>query len=161
MSSNGLLLSELRHGDGVMRHTAGGNNRFQRLFARQPADRFPPVSCGQGGGEVSYDGRGFAACFCCCCISMAHCYCYVLEPDRHISSRHDLEAADDVEAMLKASQVVPPSEGVPTIEVGLAPGLSVFLSFDRSPAADCRASDSGASSASASQDRTASTVLAA
>jgi hypothetical protein len=48
---------------------------------------------------------------------MAHYHCYILGPDRHISSRHDIEAADDDEAMLRASQVVAPSEEVPTIEV--------------------------------------------
>jgi hypothetical protein len=48
---------------------------------------------------------------------MAHYHCYVLGPDRHINSRHDIEAADDAEAMLKASQVIALSEDVPTIEV--------------------------------------------
>ena len=48
---------------------------------------------------------------------MAHYHCYVLGPDRHVNSRHDIEAADDAEAMLKASQVVEPTEQVPTIEV--------------------------------------------
>jgi hypothetical protein len=48
---------------------------------------------------------------------MAHYHCYILRPDRSVSSRHDIEATDDAEAMLKASQVVAPSEDVPTIEV--------------------------------------------
>ena len=48
---------------------------------------------------------------------MVHYNCYVLGPDKRITSRHELEAADDGEAMLKASQVVEPSEVVPTIEV--------------------------------------------
>jgi hypothetical protein len=47
---------------------------------------------------------------------MAHYHCYVLGPDRHISSRHDVEATDDAEAMLKAAQVAPP-EDLSTIEV--------------------------------------------
>jgi hypothetical protein len=46
---------------------------------------------------------------------MTHYYCYILGPDRHISSRYDIEAADDAEAMLKASQVAPSEE--PLIEV--------------------------------------------
>jgi hypothetical protein len=44
-------------------------------------------------------------------------HCYILGPDRSISSRHDIEAADDAEAMLKASQVGALSEWVPTIEI--------------------------------------------
>lgn len=43
--------------------------------------------------------------------------CYILRPDRSISSRHDIEAADDAEAMLKAAQVGTLSEEVPTVEV--------------------------------------------
>lgn len=34
---------------------------------------------------------------------MAHYHCYILRPDQSIDSRHDIEAADDAEAMLKAS----------------------------------------------------------
>ena len=45
--------------------------------------------------------------------SMADYHCYILRPDRSISSRHDIEAA---EAMLKASQIAALSEEVPTIE---------------------------------------------
>jgi hypothetical protein len=48
---------------------------------------------------------------------MAHYHCYVLGSGGHISSRHDVEATGDAEAMLKAAQVVAPSEDVPTIEV--------------------------------------------
>jgi hypothetical protein len=48
---------------------------------------------------------------------MAHYHCYILGPDQSISSRHDIEAADDAEAMLKASQVAVLSDDVPTIEV--------------------------------------------
>lgn len=46
---------------------------------------------------------------------MAHYHCYVLGPDGHISSRHDVEAIDDAEAMLKAAQVAPSEE--PMVEV--------------------------------------------
>ena len=48
---------------------------------------------------------------------MAEYHCYILQLDRSISSRHDVEAADDTEAMLKAAQVGALSEEVPTIEV--------------------------------------------
>ena len=48
---------------------------------------------------------------------MTDYHCHILRPDRSVSSRHDIEAADDAEAMLKASQVVESSEEVPTIEV--------------------------------------------
>ena len=48
---------------------------------------------------------------------MAHYPCYVLGPDRHINSRHDIEAADDAEAMAKAAHVAPPSDVAPSIEV--------------------------------------------
>jgi hypothetical protein len=48
---------------------------------------------------------------------MAEYHCYILRPDRSISSRHEIEAADDGEAMVKASQVAALSEEAPTIEV--------------------------------------------
>lgn len=40
-----------------------------------------------------------------------------LRPDQSISGRHDIEAADDAEAMLRASHVAALSEEVTTIEV--------------------------------------------
>jgi hypothetical protein len=43
---------------------------------------------------------------------VAEYHCYILRPDRSISSRHDIEAADDAEAMVKASQVVALSDEV-------------------------------------------------
>ena len=48
---------------------------------------------------------------------MAEYHAYILRPDRSISSRHDIEAADDAEAMVKASQVAAVFEEAPTIEV--------------------------------------------
>jgi hypothetical protein len=47
---------------------------------------------------------------------MVHYRCYILRLDQSISSRHDIEVADDAEAMLKASQVATLSEEVPTID---------------------------------------------
>jgi hypothetical protein len=48
---------------------------------------------------------------------MAHYHCYIPRPDQSISSRHDIEDADDAEAMLKVSHLTALSEEVPTIEV--------------------------------------------
>jgi hypothetical protein len=48
---------------------------------------------------------------------MAHYHCHILRPDQSIYSRHDIEASDDVETMLKAPHVAVLSEEVPTIEV--------------------------------------------
>ena len=48
---------------------------------------------------------------------MALYNCYVLGPDRKIESRHEVEAADDAEAMVKAAQIAPPSDIIPAIEV--------------------------------------------
>ena len=64
---------------------------------------------------------------------MAHYHCYILGPDRSISSRHDIEAADDAEAMSKASQVVEPSEEVPTIEVWTGARLVGVLAQTKGP----------------------------
>jgi hypothetical protein len=42
--------------------------------------------------------------------------CYILGPDRKIISRHEVEAPDDDEAVVRAAQVAPTDE-VPMIEV--------------------------------------------
>ena len=59
---------------------------------------------------------------------MTHYHCYILRPDKSIASRHDIEAVDDAQAMLKASQVAAPSQEVPTIEVWTGARLVGVLS---------------------------------
>jgi hypothetical protein len=47
---------------------------------------------------------------------MAHYHCYLVRPDQSISSRHDIEADNDDDAIAKASAIVAPDDG-PIIEV--------------------------------------------
>jgi hypothetical protein len=63
---------------------------------------------------------------------MAEYHAYVLRPDRSISSRHDIEAAEDAEAMLKAAQVAAVFEEAPTIEVWTGARLVGVLAEQKS-----------------------------
>jgi hypothetical protein len=47
---------------------------------------------------------------------MAHYHCYLVRPDQSISSRHDIEADNDDDAIAKASLIVA-SADTPIIEV--------------------------------------------
>jgi hypothetical protein len=64
---------------------------------------------------------------------MAHYRCHTLRPDQSISSRHDIKAADDAEAILKASHVAALSNEVPTIEVWSGARLVGRLAQQKDP----------------------------
>ena len=62
---------------------------------------------------------------------MAHYHCYLVGPDQSISSRHDIEADNDADAMAKASLIEAP-EDAPTIEVWTGPRLVGRLALPKS-----------------------------
>ena len=66
---------------------------------------------------------------------MGHYHCYILRPDQSISSRHDIEADNDADAMAKASGLVASSEEVPTIEIWSGARLVGRLAQSQEPSA--------------------------